>query len=232
MMHAHTSRLQWLLAALMLSLALIAWGLRPNQRMSEQQQTIQLSALIPVAFADWREEVAAQQLLVDPTVSQTLKKVYLQTLSRTYRNAQGQQVMLSIAYGGDQNDMMQVHKPEICYTAQGFQITESHDAVLRSGQGQIGVRELLAVKGARQEPITYWVTIGNTVTVNPLQWRIERIRYGLTGVVPDGLLFRVSSLGEQPAQAYALQRRFIDALMQAVTPETRARLMGTIQPLS
>lgn len=232
MVKVRYSRLQWTLAALMIVLALTAWALRPTQRMSEQQLAVNLSDLIPSSFADWREEPAAQQLLVDPTVSQTLNKVYLQTLSRTYRNAQGQQVMLSIAYGGDQNDMMQVHKPEICYTAQGFQITHSQDALLPAAQGHIRVRELLAVKGARVEPLTYWVTIGNTVAVNPMQWRMQRIRYGLTGVVPDGLLFRVSSLGQQPSAEYALQRSFIHALMQAVRPEVRTRLMGTMPPLS
>lgn len=214
------------LALVMVILSVTAFALRPTQRMSDQNQHINLEAIVPLKFGDWREDKQAGALLVDPTVTASLKKVYLQNISRTFVNSHGQRVMLAIAYGGDQNDMMQVHKPEICYTAQGFHIEKSQDATFKSDYGQFTVRKMLAVKGSRLEPVTYWVTIGNKVAVNPVQWRLERIRYGLTGVVPDGLLFRVSTIGNDVDAEYSLQQLFVDELIKSITPDARNRLLG------
>lgn len=215
-----------LLATLMILFSLTAFMLRPEIKMSDANKKIDIESMIPYQFSDWKEDLESKSLLVDPSVTETLSKVYLQSLSRTFINSQGQRVMLSVAYGGDQNDMMQVHKPEICYTAQGFHIEQSHDAKFDTDYGSFTVRKMLALKGSRLEPVTYWVTIGNKIAVNPIQWRIERIRYGLTGVVPDGLLFRVSSIGENAEAEYSLQKKFIVDLMTAITPEARSRLLG------
>jgi EpsI family protein len=215
------------LAFIMVALSILAFALRPDQRMSDQNKQIDIEAMIPNQFSEWKLDKASSALLVDPSVTESLNRVYLQSISRTFINNQGQRVMLAIAYGGDQNDMMQVHKPEICYTAQGFHIDQSHDATFETVYGSFVVRKMLAVKGSRLEPVTYWVTIGNKVAVNPVQWRLERIRYGLTGVVPDGLLFRVSTIGDNLEEGYGIQKRFVNDLMQAITPDARNRLLGT-----
>lgn len=210
----------------MICLSISAFVLRPSEKMSDQHKKIDIETMIPHAFGDWQEDKSANLLFVDPSVSQKVSETYLQSLSRTFVNAAGQRVMLAIAYGGDQNDMMQVHKPEICYTAQGFHIEEIHASSLKTDYGNFTVKEMVAVKGQRLEPVIYWVTIGNKIAVNPVQWRIERIRYGLTGVIPDGLLFRVSSLGNDIHSEYAVQRKFVVDLMQAITPEARSRILG------
>lgn len=214
------------LAVVMVALSLLALALRPTQSMSAQKGQINIEAMIPNAFADWKEDQSANLQFVDPSVTEKVNKTYLQSLSRTFVNSNGQRIMLAIAYGGDQNDMMQVHKPEICYTAQGFHIEQSHDASFNTAYGNFTVREMLAVKGSRLEPVTYWVTIGDKVAVNPLQWRLERIKYGLTGVVPDGLLFRVSSFGQNTEAEYKLQQEFVNALMASISPESRSKLLG------
>ena len=214
------------LALIMVILSMTAFALRPTQKMSEQKQQFNIEAMIPHEFGDWKEDQASNGLLVDPSVTESVNKVYLQSLSRSYINSKGQRIMLAIAYGGDQNDMMQVHKPEICYTAQGFHVENSHDSPFRTDFGSFTVRKMLAVKGARLEPVTYWVTIGNKVAVNPIQWRLERIRYGLTGVVPDGLLFRVSTIGENIDDEYSVQQQFVAELMNKIAPDARERLLG------
>lgn len=210
----------------MVILSITAFALRPTQKMSEQKQQINFEEMIPQQFGDWKEDQVSNTLLVDPTVTESVNRVYLQSLSRSYINSKGQRIMLAIAYGGDQNDMMQVHKPEICYTAQGFHIENSHDSSFSTDYGSFTVRKMLAVKGTRLEPVTYWVTIGNKVAVNPLQWRLERIRYGLTGLVPDGLLFRVSTIGDNIDDEYQVQQQFVAELMRKITPDSRNRLLG------
>jgi EpsI family protein len=211
---------------LMVLFAMAAFALRPTQKMSEHNKQINLEAMIPEQFAGWQEDRTSYAQFVDPTLSEKVRKTYLQSLTRTYVNANGQHVMLAIAYGGDQNDMMQVHKPEICYNAQGFNVSENQDVTLNTAYGSFTARQMVAIKGLRAEPITYWITIGNKVAVNPVQWRLERIRYGLTGVVPDGLLFRVSTIGDNSQAEYAIQQKFVSDLMHSVDSVTRSRLLG------
>ena len=215
------------LSVIMIALSISAFSLRPDQKMSDQNKQIDIEAMIPNQFSEWKLDKESSALLVDPSVTESLNKTYLQSISRTFINNQGQRVMLAIAYGGDQNDMMQVHKPEICYTAQGFHIEQSHDDNFETAYGNFVVRKMLAVKGTRLEPVTYWVTIGNKIAVNPIQWRLERIRYGLTGVVPDGLLFRVSTIGDNLEEGYGIQKKFVSDLMQSITPDARNRFLGT-----
>jgi Protein of unknown function (DUF3485) len=52
------------------------------------------------------------------------------------------------------------------------------------------------------------------------------LRLGLTGQVPDGLLFRVSSIDPDAARAYAVHESFINALLSAATPADRNKLSG------
>jgi EpsI family protein len=215
------------LAVIMVILSILAFTLRPTQRMSEQNNQINLEAMIPQEFGDWKVDKSANTFFVDPTITERVNKTYLQSISRTYVKSNGERVMLAIAYGGDQNDMMQVHKPEICYAAQGFFVKKSNDAILRTDSDEFVVRRMLAEKGERLEPVTYWVTIGNKVAVNPVQWRLERIRYGLTGVVPDGLLFRVSTIGNDLNKEYSNQEVFIQDLVRSLDTISRSRILGT-----
>ena len=52
------------------------------------------------------------------------------------------------------------------------------------------------------------------------------IRFALTGRIPDGMLFRVSSIDRDAAHAYDVQDAFIADLLEAVSPEGRKRLSG------
>jgi EpsI family protein len=134
--------------------------------------------------------------------------------------------MLAIAYGGDQSDAMQVHKPEICYKSQGFEIQESELGSVKTGYGNIPVKKLVAQMDARVEPIMYWITIGDKVAVNTAKWKLEQLKYGLTGKVPDGMLFRVSSIGEK-TNGYLLQTSFINDLLSSMKVDNRIRLIGS-----
>jgi EpsI family protein len=80
--------------------------------------------------------------------------------------------------------------------------------------------------GARQEPLTYWFTIGDTAVQGTTQKKIVELRFGLTGRIPDGMLFRVSSIDPDEARAYELQEKFINQLLNAVSPLERKRLSG------
>jgi EpsI family protein len=124
---------------------------------------------------------------------------------------------------------MGVHKPEICYPAQGLPILNLVAGVFNTGFSEIPVKRLVASRGNGAEPITYWITVGDTVAISGLKWKLAQLKYGLTGRVPDGLLFRVSSIGRTGEEeiAYRLQEEFIRDLLKPLSPESRKRLIGS-----
>ena len=205
------------------------WGgfaLKPTKHVTAHGPKINLESMIPKDLAGWTVDETVVPLQADPERTALLSKIYNQTLSRTYINNKGDRIMLSIAYGGDQSDSMQVHRPEVCYTGQGFQMTDTEIVNLDTGYGVIPVKRIFALMGERHEPITYWITIGDTVAVNTFKWKLQQLKYGLTGKVPDGMLFRISSLGDK-SSAYPLQKEFIRVLMKSIEPEERKRLIGS-----
>ena len=210
----------------MFAAAGMALALKPTTKIADSGPAVDLEVLIPKTFGDWKVDETIVPLIADPELQAKLDKIYNQTLSRTYINSRGERIMLSIAYGGDQSDSMAVHKPEVCYPAQGFQILKNRADVLALGAGEIPVKRLLAKQGPRNEPITYWLTVGESVAATGLMWKINQVKYGLTGKIPDGLLFRISSINSDNAAAYSMQDDFARALLQAMPPASRERLIG------
>ena len=110
--------------AMVTTAALAHWA-TPTTHLSDVLGKPDLEKIFPTEFADWRVDVRAAMVLPSPQTQAILDSIYNQTLSRTYINGKGERVMLSVAYGGDQSDATRAHLPEVCYPAQGFQITSS-----------------------------------------------------------------------------------------------------------
>jgi len=215
---------------LMFAAAGMAMALRPTHKIADAEPKIDLEVMIPQTFGDWKIDGTITPLIANPVQQALINKIYNQTLTRTYVNSSGDQIMLSIAYGGDQTDDMAVHKPEVCYPAQGFQILKNATGSLSTSQGSIPVKRLVATQGQRIEPITYWRTVGDAVEVNSLKWKLQQLKYGLTGEIPDGLLFRISSIQADDARAYQLQDAFARDLLKAMSPSGRQRIIGNPTP--
>lgn len=207
--------------------AVIAKILTPTIYLSKTRPVLMLNTVIPVQFGDWKEEKNMVATVINPETAAVLKKIYSQTLSRTYVNSSGQRIMLSIAYGGDQSDTVQIHYPEICYPAQGFMLVSNRTGVLHTAQGAIPVKRLETnLSNQRFEPITYWTTVGDQVVTGGVNKKLAEMRYALDGQIPDGLLFRVSSIDKNSDRAYALHESFVGVLEQTLDIPNRKRLMG------
>jgi EpsI family protein len=186
-----------------------------------------LESLFPAAFGDWRIDLSQPLILPSPDTQEVLDRVYNQTLARTYVNSRGERVMLSVAYGGDQSDNLAVHRPEVCYPAQGFEVLKSHDTTLRLGDRTVPVRRLLTRLGGRVEPVTYWVTVGDHVPgLSGFGQKLAQLTYGLRGSIPDGMLVRVSSIDRQEGAAYALHARFLDDMTASIPEGGKNRVVG------
>lgn len=199
---------------------------RPTAKLSDELPAISLETMIPKQFGEWREAPQRTAQIINPQTQELLDKLYSQILTRTYVNASAYPIMLSLAYGSDQRGSLQAHKPEVCYPAQGFAIKKNEAGVLDTPFGIIPVRRLFAVSGARQEPVTYWFTVGDKAVQGKTQKRLQDLKYGLTGRIPDGLLFRVSSIDPDQTRASQMQDRFANQLLQSVSVADRKRLSG------
>ena len=216
----------------MLGAAGMALALKPTHKIADAGPKVDLELLVPKKFGDWKIDETITPLIANPEQEALIKKIYSQTLSRTYVNPQGDRIMLSIAYGGEQSDSMAVHKPEVCYPAQGFQILKNTSGSFATGAGDIPVKRLVATQGQRIEPITYWTTVGDKVAISGVKWKLQQLKYGLTGKIPDGLLFRISSIQADETKAYQTQDVFTRDLLKAMSPSDRQRIIGNPAPTS
>jgi EpsI family protein len=157
-----------------------------------------------------------------------LDSIYNQTLARTYINAAGNRVMLSVAYGGDQSDATRAHLPEVCYPAQGFQISSNTGAHLALAGRSVAVRQLMTSRGARYEPVTYWLLVGDRITQSRTDQKLVQLRLGLMGLIPDGMLVRVSSIDTDMNRGYRLQESFLQDMVQAIPDAQQARVLGAM----
>lgn len=222
-------RTAFFVAALMVAASVSAVVLKPTEMLADRGPKMDMEAVIPKQFGDWRVDPTLIPVLPAPDVQAKLDDLYDQTIARTYINSAGQRVMLSIAYGGDQrSDSTQVHRPEFCYTAQGFNVVRPMSGKVATHLGELTVRRLVAVLGKRNEPITYWITIGDRVTLPGFGRKLTQIAFGVTGKVPDGMLVRVSSIDRDEPAAFETHARFINELTQVVPATYRAKFFGAL----
>ena len=214
-----------IMGMLMLLSAALTMAMKPSATVAGQSK-IDLETMIPSEFNNWKIDTTLAPPLINPEVKDEISKIYSQTLSRTYINTKGERVMLSIAYGSDQSTDLQVHRPEVCYQVSGFDIGKITKTFVDTTVGRIPVMHLVAKQGVRNEPITYWIRMGDTLTRGWMEQKMATFTYGLTGKVPDGLLFRVSTISNDEADSYRVQQEFLSAILQAVPQEDRYWLVG------
>jgi EpsI family protein len=215
------------MAALMCGAALTGYAARPRAKTTAG---IVLESAVPKSFGEWQELPDQSVQVVNPETKALLDKIYSQVLSRTYVNKDGYRIMLSLAYGDDQRGGLQAHRPEVCYPAQGFKVGKIDDGGLPTSFGTIEVRRMTTTLGHRDEPVTYWLTVGDQVIKNSFEKRLAEIRLGITGQIPDGLLFRVSSIDKDTSRAFAMQQKFAADILGAVPVEVRRQLSGLTAP--
>ena len=204
-----------------------ALALVPRVAVNDIAPSLSLESAFPARFEDWTTDPDVMPLALGAELQKVVAESYDQTLARTYVNRRGYRVMLSVAYGGRRNQGMDIHRPEICYPAQGLALRrDTRETQLVVGGRRLPVKRLVAGNGERNEPISYWLVIGRGVASFGYGHRWALLKYGLTGRVPDGMLVRVSSLDDDDANAFAMHDIFLRDLLSATTPDFRSRLLG------
>lgn len=214
------------LCASMLLSGFSANQIRPTIYMSDARNGIKIASIVPEDFGTWKKmEVSTG--VVNPQQQKMLDELYTELVTRTYVSSEGYVIMLSVAYGKNQNDSFQVHLPEICYPAQGFQVGDSQKMALTTPYGEIPIKQLeTTFQSRRVEPVTYWTTIGNHAVKSGLDKKLKEISYAMQGDIADGLLFRISSIDTDKPRAFAMQQKFIQEMLASITTADRQRLAG------
>jgi EpsI family protein len=200
--------------------------MRPRHRLSLVHGR-KIGDAIPMAFEGWKR--MDSNAIVTPESDNSLaKKLYSEQVSRLYVRPGGDYVMLLIAYGDTQNDMLQLHRPEICYPAFGFQVTQSEAIEIGLDRGvEIPARRLTASSADRTEHISYWTRVGEYLPTSNREQRAMKLRTALAGIVPDGVLVRISTGLSDRDAAFALNESFARAMVRNMRPDMRSALITT-----
>jgi EpsI family protein len=215
------------IALVLVSASGLAQVTRPTVHLADSQGKIDLEAVFPQAFGSWRIDSSVPVSIVSPDVEAQLKTLYAQTVARNYIGPQGERIMLSVAYGGDQSDATRAHRPDVCYPVQGFEILSNVDARISVGDVELPVRHMFAKLGQRYEPVTFWFVVGEHIAVSGQQQKLAQLRYGVRGIIPDGMLVRVSSIEPNAEAGYQVQARFIADMRAAMPKASRQRVFGS-----
>jgi EpsI family protein len=201
-----------------------AYALTPRRRMNLLGDG-RFEDLVPKAFGGW--EVTPSNAFILPKREGSLAdQLYDQQLSRLYTGEGRLPVMLVIAYGSTQSDVLQLHRPEVCYTAIGFEITASRRVDLPVGGATIPMRALTATATDRVEPILYWTRLGDRLPTSNNEQRLMKLRTEMEGYIADGVLVRLSTVGEPDADTFARLEDFARELLLAVDPAALPALVG------
>ena len=228
------NRVQIVLASIAILLAaVLAQVLAPRELMARNSASLDLQKVIPQQFGTWTLVPSVSPVTpADPegyVETDANSRVYSQEVGRGYSDGHGNVVMLLVAYGPVQNYRLKAHRPEMCYTAAGFRISDQHGSSLsyRDGNQPIKMTRLIAEREARFEPISYWMRVGNDIATGVVDRQIIRLKYGLRGIIPDGALIRVSTIGLSQEASFKLQDQFIRDLLAAIPSQDLKFFTGT-----
>jgi EpsI family protein len=207
----------------------------PRTLMASANPSLNLELMIPREFGKWRYRPALG--LVTPNEPEYVEtkeqkelaaRIYSQEIGRTYEDNEGHTVMFLVAYGPVQNYRLKSHRPDVCYTAQGFRVLDKteHFLPMNKDSSPLRISRLITQRETRYEPVSYWMRVGNDISTGIFDNQILRLKYGLRGIVPDGALVRVSTVGLPAAQSFALQDEFIRDLLASITPDSQRFLIG------
>ena len=152
-----------------------------------------------------------------------------QTVSRRYAGAVGPDVMLIVSYHGARSPDLKVHRPETCYKVAGFAVDPTKPIDVLLGRGfLLPAVTFSAQRGPRRESVLYWTRVGRDFPQSLVVQRKDFIAQALTGLRADGLLVRISMLGETPRRNSAILCEFAVDLLEAAGLEARHVLLGPL----
>lgn len=184
-------------------------------------------------FNDWSMvQSRYQSISVSVEDERNIDQPYDSILMETFQNnSSGESIMLAIAYGANQQQEIKIHRPELCYPAQGFKIERLSELPYKVAlNGQVysfNLTKIISQSKQRKELTLYWIRIGDTISSNPWEIRWNILKGGLSKKIPDGILVRTSQvlLGDMSVEnSIKIQKEFINGLLKGIVNKDKSNL--------
>ena len=184
-----------------------------------------LEQLIPNQLGAWK--FVSKSGLVVPPQDQLANAVYSQLLTRVYTSENRLPIMLLVAQSGAEDGVLQIHRPEFCYPAGGFTLSNSRVHLIDMPDGHhIPTRVFTASGVSRTEQLLYWTRIGRDLPTSWAEQRLSVAEANLRGEIPDAVMVRISAVSSDP-DAIAQVDEFARLMIGSLTPKSRPILIGS-----
>jgi EpsI family protein len=207
------SRRQVLTGLLMASAAAVAAVRKPDVRLNYLGNR-KLEDVVPKRIGRW-DFVTSSGLVIPPS-DQLQLALYSQLLTRVYSDG-NTAIELLIAYSASETGFLQVHRPEFCYTAAGYPLSDfALHKVQLEGPHALTANTLTATRDSSAEKLLYWVRIGDDI---PHSWAGQKLTFAednLRRLIPDAALIRISTVGLDDTQALATIDEFAREMIASV----------------
>lgn len=187
---------------------------------------------VPKQIGEWHAvESPLVQVGLTTGKETDMNQPYDETVMRTYQDDKGHAIQIALAWGQRQRQEIKIHRPELCYPAQGYTVTALREATFPAmtsdGQAITGKRMVTKDRGEQTQLVSYWIRIGHVYSSSAWTTRLHILKEGLQGRMTDGILVRASQYvaGNQDQEsAFRRQEQFLAALVQASPPQARDAL--------
>jgi EpsI family protein len=178
---------------------------------------------IPQKIGPWTVVSASGVVLPPPDALS--ERLYDNLVTRVYAANDEPPVMMCIAYNYKQDGVLQLHRPEICYPAGGYRLSPTVPVALSLGAGrEIGANAFTASGLERVEQVLYWTRVDSAFPRSWLDQRIIVMKANLRGIIPDGVLMRVSIADSDSARSLEVLRKFLATFLE-VAPQPLQRVL-------
>ncbi|MEX1199537.1 MAG: exosortase C-terminal domain/associated protein EpsI [Methylophaga sp.] len=217
-----------IVSVLMLLTATLAVWATPSDYLVDIKPREPLQSFAKPVIGNWQLDPSSRVLITNAVLDDKLERAYTDLISETYLNADNKKVMLSVAYSDNQRDGLAVHLPEACYPAQGFEILEKKEISVTLNDGrQLNIQYMKTQRGKRVEPLMYWTIAGDHQYRNNFERKQLAIEYAFNNIIPDGLVFRVSTIESDDKAALAIMTDFVRDFESNVVSSDKPRFFGT-----
>lgn len=214
-----TDRRKFMLGAIFCSAAAIAAWRTPRMRF-DLLGTQKLEDLVPKKIGDWT--LVSNSGVVVPPNDPLLYALYSQQLTRVYSDGKNSPVMLLMAQNGSQTGFLQVHRPEFCYRAGGYRLSETTAHPIQLGSTMLAASEMDATLDGPPEHVVFWTRIGDRIPTSWTQQKLVVAEQNLRGIIPDAILIRISSISEDRAAALSTIDAFVRQMLDTIPADKRS----------
>lgn len=218
-----TNRRGFIVGGALLATAGAAWALEPHERVDVLGKR-KLEELLPEKLGPWRFH--SNSGLVVPPSDQLSDQLYSQLLNRVYVAPETTPIMILVAQSASQTGILQVHRPEVCYPAGGYQLSPRHTVDLPLSSGTLRTTAFTATAASRIEHMIYWTRVGSAMPTTWAEQRWAVARANINGQLPDAVLVRISTLSSEREASFALLKKFASTLVSQLPASTRNVLIA------